>query len=207
MWNDPGGQSSLQWRHNDHDGVLNHQPHGCLLNRLFGRRSKKTSKLRVTGLCAGNSPGPVNTPHKGPVTRKMFPFDDVIMWYSEVSTKWTTFWRRHFQMYFLDRKFVHCDSYFKYIPKGPVDNDNIIIGSGISGDLKGQTLFTDWHHIGLLGHNGIMLLKQNRERQNRENIMCSILYCSRCKILFTPHVTDSINFIRDKCETVLTKRL
>ena len=30
--------------------------HGCLLNRLFRRRSKKTSKLRVTGLCAGKSP-------------------------------------------------------------------------------------------------------------------------------------------------------
>ena len=70
---------SLLWRHNDHDGISNHQPHGCLLNRLFRRRSKKTSKLRVTGLCVGNSPGPVNSPHKGPVTRKMFPFDDVIM--------------------------------------------------------------------------------------------------------------------------------
>ena len=32
-------------------------PHHCLLNRLFRRRSKKTSKLRVTGLCAGSSPG------------------------------------------------------------------------------------------------------------------------------------------------------
>ena len=70
---------ALHWRHNDHDGVSNHQPHGCLLNRLFRRRSKKTSKLCVTGLCVGNSPGPVNSPHKGPVTRKMFPFDDVIM--------------------------------------------------------------------------------------------------------------------------------
>ena len=49
----------LHWRLNNHDGVSNHQPHGCLLNRLFRRRSKKTSKLRVTGLCAGNSPGPV----------------------------------------------------------------------------------------------------------------------------------------------------
>ena len=38
------------------DSVSNHQPHDCLLNRLFRRRSKKTSKLRVTGLCAGNSP-------------------------------------------------------------------------------------------------------------------------------------------------------
>ena len=26
--------------------------------------------------------GPVNFPHKGPVTRKMFPFDDVIMYYT-----------------------------------------------------------------------------------------------------------------------------
>ena len=48
---------SLQWRHNDHYCVSNHQPRGCLLNRLFRRRSKKTSKLRVTGLCVGNSPG------------------------------------------------------------------------------------------------------------------------------------------------------
>ena len=42
------------WRHNEHDGVSNHQPHDCLFNRLFRRRSKKISKLRVTGLCEGN---------------------------------------------------------------------------------------------------------------------------------------------------------
>ena len=51
---------TLHWRHNDHDSVSNHQPHGCLLNGLFRRRSKKTSKLCVTHLCVGNSPGPVN---------------------------------------------------------------------------------------------------------------------------------------------------
>ena len=49
--------STLQWRYNGRDIVSNHQPHDCLLNRLFRRRSKKTSKLRVTGLCAWNSPG------------------------------------------------------------------------------------------------------------------------------------------------------
>ena len=43
--------TSLQWHHNGLDGVSNHQPH-----RLFRSRSTKTSKLRVTGLCAGNSP-------------------------------------------------------------------------------------------------------------------------------------------------------
>ena len=53
----PISRWALQWRHNGRDSVSNHQPHGCLLNRLFRRRSKKTSKLRVTGLCVGNSPG------------------------------------------------------------------------------------------------------------------------------------------------------
>ena len=47
---------TLQWRHNEPDCVSNHQPYDCLLNSLFRRRSKKTSKLRVTGLCEGNSP-------------------------------------------------------------------------------------------------------------------------------------------------------
>ena len=46
----------LQWRHNGHDSVSNHQPRECLLSRLISRRSKNTSKLRVTGLCAGKSP-------------------------------------------------------------------------------------------------------------------------------------------------------
>ena len=47
---------SLRWRHHGRDSVSNHQSHDCLLNRLFRRRSKKTSKLHVTGLCAGNTP-------------------------------------------------------------------------------------------------------------------------------------------------------
>ena len=49
--------TALRWRHNGRDSVSNHQPHECLPNRLFKRRSNKTSKLRVTGFCAGNSPG------------------------------------------------------------------------------------------------------------------------------------------------------
>ena len=47
---------TLQWRHNELDTYLKHQPHDCLLNLLFRFRSKKTSKLRVTGICAWNSP-------------------------------------------------------------------------------------------------------------------------------------------------------
>ena len=40
---------------------------------------KKTLKLRVTGLCEGHHWWPMDSRHKGPVTRKMFPFDDVIL--------------------------------------------------------------------------------------------------------------------------------
>ena len=63
--------------------VSNHQPHDCLLNRLFRRRSKKLAFVR------GLHWGPMNSQHKWPVTRQMFPFDDVIMLNSsDVPLKW-----------------------------------------------------------------------------------------------------------------------
>ena len=48
-------------------------------SNVYSGRSMKTSKLHVTGLCAGNSPVTGEFPAQRPVTRKMFPFDDVIM--------------------------------------------------------------------------------------------------------------------------------
>ena len=72
---------SLQRRHNGRNGISNHWCVHCLLSCLFRRRSKKISKLRVTGLCEGNSQVTgKNSSHKGPETQKMFPkIDDVIM--------------------------------------------------------------------------------------------------------------------------------
>ena len=52
-------------------------PASPLFTRLFGRRSKKTSKLRVTSSIWGIHRGPADSPHKWPVTRKMRQFDDV----------------------------------------------------------------------------------------------------------------------------------
>ena len=75
---------SLQWRHNGRDSVSNYQPHDCLLNRLFRRRSKETSKLRVTGLCVGNSPGTGEFPAQ-------------IASYAENVSFW---WREHVTMHF-----------------------------------------------------------------------------------------------------------
>ena len=79
----------LQWRHNELDGVSNHRRPGCLLNHLSGRRSKKTPKLHVTGLCEGNHQWPMDFPHKGPVTRKIFAFDDVIIPWKHLAKLWT----------------------------------------------------------------------------------------------------------------------
>ena len=62
--------------HNGHDGVSNHD---CLLNRLFRHRSKKTPRLRATGLVRGIHRWPVNSQHKWPVTQKRFPSDDTII--------------------------------------------------------------------------------------------------------------------------------
>ena len=45
---------SLQWCHNECNGVSNHPYPDCLFNHLFRRNSKKTSKLRVTDLYEGN---------------------------------------------------------------------------------------------------------------------------------------------------------
>ena len=47
---------TLQYRHNKGDGVSNYRRLECLLNRLIRRRSQKTSKLRVTGLCGSDPP-------------------------------------------------------------------------------------------------------------------------------------------------------
>ena len=69
----------LQWRHNGRDGVSNQRHPDCLLNRLFRHRSTKTSKLRVTGLCEGNSPVTGGLPSQRASNVAMCPFDDVMM--------------------------------------------------------------------------------------------------------------------------------
>ena len=64
--------NTLQRRHNERDHISIHRHHNSLLSRLFICRENKTPDPRVIGLHAGNSPWPVNSPHKGPVTRKKF---------------------------------------------------------------------------------------------------------------------------------------
>ena len=63
----------------------------------------------------------VNSPHKWPVMRKMFSFDDVIM-YIWIETKWRRFYR-HFQMHFVNNCFklsIHIS--LQFVPGGPIDD-------------------------------------------------------------------------------------
>ena len=53
-WNMQWPNHSLQWRHNERNNVSNCRGLDCYLNRFFRRRSKKTSKPRVTSLCGVN---------------------------------------------------------------------------------------------------------------------------------------------------------
>ena len=69
----------LQWRHNERDGVSNHRRLDYLLNRLFRRRSREISTIRVAYLCEGNPPVTGGFPSQRVSNAEIFPFDDVIM--------------------------------------------------------------------------------------------------------------------------------
>ena len=68
--------------HNEHDGVSNHQRFDCLLsliNKCSGPDQRKHQSSASLAFVREIHRWPVNSPHKGPVAQKMFPFDDVIM--------------------------------------------------------------------------------------------------------------------------------
>ena len=69
----------VTWWHGKYFLVANPLLKRCLINRLFRRRSKESSKLRVSGLCEGIHLSLWVSVHKWAVTWKIFPFDDVIM--------------------------------------------------------------------------------------------------------------------------------
>ena len=63
---------TLQWRRNEHDGVSNHRRLDCLLNRLFREDQRKHQNSASLAFVREIHRSPVNSPYKGPVTRKCF---------------------------------------------------------------------------------------------------------------------------------------
>ena len=89
-YNDEMPWKSLHWRHNERKGVSNHQRLHFLLNCWSRRGSKKTSKLRVTDFCVGNSPVTGEFPAQKASNAEMFQLDDVIL----ISCTWPSEWNR-----------------------------------------------------------------------------------------------------------------
>ena len=83
----------LRWRHNGPDGVSNHQPHDVYSVVYTGTDQRKHQISASLAFVRGIHRRPVNSPHKWPVTRKRFPFDDVIMYRKKVWGSW--WWREN----------------------------------------------------------------------------------------------------------------
>ena len=64
---------TLQWRHNERDGVSNHRYLDCFLNRLLAAYQRKHQSSASLDFVRGIQRWPVDSLHK------MFPFEDVIM--------------------------------------------------------------------------------------------------------------------------------
>ena len=70
---------SLQWRHNGCDGVSNHRVLIVCSAVCSGGDKGKHQSSASLAFVRGIHRSSVDSPHKGPVTRKMYPFDDVIV--------------------------------------------------------------------------------------------------------------------------------
>ena len=72
--------TQLQWRHTERNAVSNHRLSCCLFSRLFRLTSNKTSKSPLHWpFVRGIHRSSVESPHKGAVTPKPFPFDGAII--------------------------------------------------------------------------------------------------------------------------------
>ena len=69
----------LQWRHNGRDGVSNHQRLDFYSIVCSGADQRKHQSSASLAFVRGIHRWPVNSPHKGPVMQKVFPFHGAIM--------------------------------------------------------------------------------------------------------------------------------
>ena len=93
---------ALQWHHNERDGVSDHRHLHCLLSCCFRRKSKKTSKLRATGLCVWNSPVTSESP-----AQKASNAENVSIWWCHHEVK-RVLWLAYFMSLCLGIDFHQC---------------------------------------------------------------------------------------------------
>ena len=74
---------TLQWHHIGRNGISSHQPQVCFMQPFIQAQIKEKKRSSASlAFVSGIHRWTVNFPHKRPLTRKMFPFDYVIMFTS-----------------------------------------------------------------------------------------------------------------------------
>ena len=136
----------------------------------------------------GNSPGPVNSPHKGPVTRKMFPFDDVIMKSGRSSnpqaSKNTVLLPKSFLVH-QDCLVMFCYHWSNY------ENKNVQFGSNSSGLFIPTVVIEIFHIIASLEQSDsiilwVLKLSISRVGTNQSIVIPPIQSYSPPILAFTP---------------------
>ena len=70
----------LQWRHNERNGISNHQPLTIVYSTVYSGADQRNHQNSVSlAFVQGIPKWRMNSPHKWPETREMFSLDDVIM--------------------------------------------------------------------------------------------------------------------------------
>ena len=144
---------------------------GVSIETFVQAQMKKTSKLRVTGLCEGDSPGTGEFPaqrasnaenvsiwwrHHGFVCQIISSSDHWVQ-QSETMTKWPTFCTRNFQMHSLGWKPLYLDPHctdvcfygFTYI----IDNKSILFQLTTCCLVDANDGSVPWHHMATPGHS------------------------------------------------------
>ena len=77
----------LQWHRNEHDCISNHW-HLDVCSAVYSGADQRKDQSSVSlAFVRGIHQWPVDSSHKGPLTQKMFPFDDIIVPQSSFSTQ------------------------------------------------------------------------------------------------------------------------
>ena len=86
------GTSALWWRHNGRDGSQINSLTIVYSTVYSGADQRKHQSSASLAFVRGIHRWPVNSPYKWPVTRKMFPFDDVIMVMQQICHRLLSWW-------------------------------------------------------------------------------------------------------------------
>ena len=90
--------TAVRWRHNERDGISNHQARDCLLNHYSDADQRRHQSSASLAFVRGIHRWPVNSPTQMASNAEMFPFGDVII-------NWNSSRVRNAERVFMSRRY------------------------------------------------------------------------------------------------------